>query len=91
MSRFGFRGIGARRAVCDARVCRLAALLALVGVALLAGACRTVEPWERDALSQPRMAPEPHDAHAALLDHVRQSREAANIGDGSGGAGCGCY
>lgn len=63
-----------------------------VGILLLLGpACRTVEPWEREQLAAPRMQPEPHPGHAAFLDHVRQSREAATTGDGAGGGGCGCY
>ena len=64
----------------------------VLGLALLPGlACRTVEPWEREQLAALRMQDEPHPGHAAFLDHVRQSREAATIGDGSGGGGCGCY
>ena len=53
--------------------------------------CQTVEPWEREQLSAPRMQNEPHPAHAGFLDHVRQSRESATTGNGSGGGGCGCY
>lgn len=53
--------------------------------------CQSIEPWQREQLSTPRMQREPHGAHAAFLDHVRQSREAATTGNGSGGGGCGCY
>lgn len=54
-------------------------------------ACRSVEPWERDALAARRMQNEPHRPHAAFVDHVRQSREALATGSGSSGGGCGCY
>lgn len=64
-----------------------------IGLALLCLSlgCRTVEPWERDALAARRMQSEPHGPHAAFVDHVRQSREAIAPGSGSSGGGCGCY
>jgi len=58
---------------------------------LLTTGCRTVEPWQREQLSAPRMQSEPHPAMSSFLDHVRQSRESATTGNGSGGGGCGCY
>jgi hypothetical protein len=70
---------------------RIAIVLGFVALLGLGAGCRSVEPWEREQLAAPRMQREPHAPHAAFLDHVRQSREAATTGDGSGGGGCGCY
>ncbi len=50
-------------------------------------ACQSVEPWQREQLSTPRMQREPHGPHAAFLDHVRQSREAATTGSRVGRRG----
>jgi len=60
-------------------------------ILLLTTGCQTVEPWQREQLSAPRMQSEPHPAMSAVLDHLRQSRESATTGNGSGGGGCGCY
>lgn len=71
---------------------RAIAFRVAVGLIVFSGsACQSVEPWQREQLSTPRMQREPHGSHAAFLDHVRQSREAATTGNGSGGGGCGCY
>lgn len=65
----------------------LLALFLVFGGAL---GCRTVEPWERGAFASPRMQSAPHAPHDELIDHVRQSREAAAAGASASGAGCGC-
>jgi hypothetical protein len=66
-------------------------LLMLAALWLLSG-CGSmgVEPWERDLLAQPAMAPEGVPLHGDLDDHVYFSKEAATGGRGFGGGGCGC-
>jgi hypothetical protein len=70
---------------------RPAAALVLGAMALLGGcASMGVQPWERDLLAQPAMAPEGVPLHGDLDDHVYFSKEAATGGRGFGGGGCGC-
>jgi hypothetical protein len=70
---------------------RPAAALMLGAMALLGGcASMGVQPWERDLLAQPAMAPEGVPLHGDLDDHVYFSKEAATGGRGFGGGGCGC-
>jgi hypothetical protein len=70
---------------------RLAAPLALAATSLLGGcASMGVQPWERDLLAAPEMAPEGVPLHGDLDDHVYFSKEAATGGRGFGGGGCGC-
>jgi hypothetical protein len=70
---------------------RPAAALVLGATALLGGcASMGVQPWERDLLAQPAMAPEGVPLHGDLDDHVYFSKEAATGGRGFGGGGCGC-
>jgi hypothetical protein len=70
---------------------RPAAALVLGAMALLSGcAPMGVQPWERDLLAQPAMAPEGVPLHGDLDDHVYFSKEAATGGRGFGGGGCGC-
>ena len=70
---------------------RTGAPLLLGAVALLGGcASMGVEPWERDLLAMPAMAPEGVPLHGDLDDHVYFSKEAATGGRSFGGGGCGC-
>ena len=70
---------------------RPAAALVLGSMALLGGcASMGVQPWERDLLAQPAMAPEGVALHGDLDDHIYFSKEAATGGRGFGGGGCGC-
>ncbi len=70
---------------------RTGAPLLLGAVALLGGCAQMgVQPWERDLLAQPAMAPEGVPLHGDLDDHVYFSKEAATGGRSFGGGGCGC-
>ena len=70
---------------------RCGARLMLSAIALLSGCSSMgVNPWERDRLAQPAMAPEGLPLQADLDDHVYFSKEAATGGRGFGGGGCGC-
>ena len=65
--------------------------LAIATAALGAAAgCATVQPWERDLLSQPGMTPGEDVVMSALDEHIYFSKEASTGGPGSGGGGCGC-
>lgn len=64
---------------------------ALLLTLTLLGGCQHVEPWQRDILAQPAMAPAPLVLDAARNTHVRQSREAGSTAGSAAGGGCGCY
>lgn len=49
-----------------------------------------VQPWERDLLAQPSMAPGGVALDSAADDHTYFSKEAATGGRSFGGGGCGC-
>lgn len=69
---------------------RKGCLVALLGVTLLATACTSVRPWERDQLARPDMAWDPDPMEAAHESHVYHSKE-GSVGAGeAGGGGCGC-
>lgn len=66
----------------------------LVMLIVLAGmgnsGCSQVQPWERDLLAEPEMAPVPDPLERSLDEHVFFSKETAHGGAGVGGGGCGC-
>lgn len=72
------------------RVRRVLASMLLPAFALLAGACATVEPWQRGYLAKPAMALEPAPGMAKALDKTYAAKEAASGGGAVGGGGCGC-
>lgn len=63
--------------------------LILWWLAVAAGGCATVKPWQRESLAQPGMS---FDATAGVAaeQHMLESREAAVGGLGGAGGGCGC-
>jgi hypothetical protein len=72
-------------------MCRgcLVALFAL-GLALFGGGCATTQPWEREVLARPEMAPDPAPRRQSLRAHYLAVREGAVGGTTGGGGGCGC-
>jgi len=66
--------------------------LLLTAMGLLSQACfvATVQPWERDLLSEPEMMPVPDALERSLDEHIYFSKETAHGGAGVGGGGCGC-
>lgn len=64
------------------------ALVLLVGI--MASACATVQPWERERLSHPAMADSADPEADAFDEHVAGARESALDPASSGGGGCGC-
>jgi hypothetical protein len=69
-------------------------LLLIMGLSLLSllGGCavQSVQPWERDLLSEEKMQPTPDPVENALDEHIYFSKEASTGGTGVGGGGCGC-
>ncbi len=64
-------------------------LAALMGTALLGG-CATVQPWERDLMSEAAMQVDPNPIQSAYDDHIYFSIESTSGGRSFGGGGCGC-
>jgi hypothetical protein len=59
-------------------------------VALGLAGCATTQPWEREALAAPTMAPDRDPERQGLRHHYLSVREGAVGGLGGGGGGCGC-
>jgi hypothetical protein len=68
----------------------LVSMLVALLVGMLAGACATTRPYEREDLARPEMALEPDRDEAALRQHFLGTREGAVGGGGGEGGGCGC-
>ena len=64
--------------------------LVLAGIALLAGGCVNVKPWQRGTLSDYTMRADRDPLGKAQAEHIWFSREEASGGAGVGGGGCGC-
>jgi hypothetical protein len=68
--------------------------LALVGGALLLGACSSIQPWvkpyERDRLADPIMSWDRDVISSGYMDHIYESREGSRGATGTAGGGCGC-
>lgn len=60
------------------------------GYVLLASACVTVTPAQRQALSRPEMTPATDATEEVWHTHVEAAREAGFGGHGAAGGGCGC-
>jgi len=59
-------------------------------LAVAAGGCVRVKPFERELLAKPTMTFQP-DPYEDVLDlHMLEAREGAIGGYGSAGGGCGC-
>ena len=59
-------------------------------IALAAGGCTVVKPWERDLLARRDMAFESDKLEASREAHIYFSKEASMPGGSGGGGGCGC-
>lgn len=71
-------------------------LVALLSALFVAG-CATVEPWQRGALAEPRMAVDVDADDASLVSSRRRVQEEGNVpaaggaAGTAGGGGCGCH
>lgn len=66
----------------------LVALVCAVGLGV--GACKTVDPYERETLARRDMQLEGNPDVAASDDHATEVREGTSGGYGGAGGGCGC-
>lgn len=62
----------------------------LACIALMASACVTVKPSERQLLSKPEMTPGADAEEDRSYSHVEQARHGSMSGHGGAGGGCGC-
>lgn len=69
---------------------RWMALAAIVAAAATAGACATVQPWQRSRLANPCMTFDRNAGQVAYDQHWLVSREGSAGGFGFQGGGCGC-
>jgi hypothetical protein len=67
-------------------ICRLIGGLTF----LLAAACTTVHPWDRNLLAEKKMSFNPSPMLQAVDEHIYFSKEASMGGMDAGGGGCGC-
>lgn len=65
-------------------------LLWLPVLLALSGGCATVEPWEREALSDPMMIFDENPIDAGVQEHHLDYREGSVGATGARGGGCGC-
>lgn len=52
--------------------------------------CTTVQPWERERLSDPNMIFDENPIQKGIYEHYINIREGSEGGDGSQSGGCGC-
>ncbi|HET6280353.1 MAG TPA: DUF4266 domain-containing protein [Polyangia bacterium] len=68
----------------------LAAVIALAAVAGCAGLPPPVQPWQREYLSKRALRFDADGLEQRFRQHMFGSREAADLGYGQPGGGCGC-
>jgi hypothetical protein len=64
-------------------------LVILLSLAVISG-CTTVQPWERERLSDPNMIFDENPIQKGIYEHYINIREGSEGGDGSQSGGCGC-
>lgn len=69
---------------------RLVLLAALAGAALSAGACATVQPWQRGRLADSCMVFDADGGQVAFMAHWQEAREGSAGGFGVQSGGCAC-
>jgi len=65
-------------------------LFGLLSLAIAAGGCATVKPYERETLAREDMQFEGNADATAGEEHATAYREGSAGGFGQGGGGCGC-
>ena len=69
---------------------RTLVLAGLLLAAVCAGACATVQPWQRGRLADPAMLFDADASQTAYMAHWQEAREGAAGGNGVQSGGCGC-
>lgn len=64
-------------------------LFILISSVLVSG-CQTVQPWERERLSNPNMIFDEDPVLKGIENHFLYIREGSEGGDGAQSGGCGC-
>jgi hypothetical protein len=65
-------------------------VLIVVALSLTAGACATVQPWQRGRLADPCMIFDADASAVAYMTHWQEAREGSSGGFGVQSGGCGC-
>jgi hypothetical protein len=65
-------------------------LFLLLAVASLPYGCATVQPWEKESLSDPIMVIDENPINAGIKEHFIDYREGAEGATGAESGGCGC-
>ena len=65
-------------------------LLAFLCLTMLFTGCVTVQPWEREILSDPTMIFDENAIEKGILEHHIDYREGSVGGTGAQAGGCGC-
>jgi hypothetical protein len=71
------------------RRCRRGVALVLAAAVALSG-CATVQPWERETLSDPIMVFDENAIDKGVREHHRDYREGSAGATGAQSGGCGC-
>jgi hypothetical protein len=61
-----------------------------MALSLTAGACATVQPWQRGRLADPCMIFDADASGVAYMTHWQEAREGSSGGFGVQSGGCGC-
>ena len=65
-------------------------ILMVASMALVAGGCATVQPWQRGRLADRCMMFDPDGSSVAYMTHYQEAREGSSGGFGVQSGGCGC-
>jgi uncharacterized lipoprotein YajG len=65
-------------------------ILLLLAASLLLFGCATVQPWEKESLSDPIMIIDENPINAGIQEHFLDYREGAEGATGAESGGCGC-
>jgi hypothetical protein len=69
----------------------LASIIILLTISpFLISGCQTVQPWEREHLSNPNMIFDEDPVLKGIQNHYLYIREGSEGGDGAQSGGCGC-
>lgn len=68
----------------------LFSLLILFIISVFLTGCTTVQPWERERLSDPNMIFDENPIIKGMQEHYINIREGSEGGNGSQSGGCGC-
>ncbi|MFI5144911.1 MAG: DUF4266 domain-containing protein [Ignavibacteria bacterium] len=68
----------------------IAVILFIIISSVLVSGCQTVQPWERERLSNPNMIFDDDPVLKGIENHFLYIREGSEGGDGAQSGGCGC-